>query len=318
MRMRNVTVIAISLATATGCMHGQKQADRQHPSGAAEVDSNVAPPTAPEQVAQATTPPEAQHPLNHVERADKLIGEGVLTSDHLRAGKIEDFVVDQGSGQILYAIVGIGGVLGVGETRVAVPPGLFIEARNGMVQIKDDKHKLTGAPQIPKAADQVDAKYLSNVYGYFGQPATWAGTSSSAQAPTQNARKVSEIMGMKIVNSAHQDIGKVETVVLDVPGGLELYVVLFPCTEMNLGNTYYAIPPKALTLSPDQKGLVSDLSREKLASAPHFAKDDLSELSNSAWARKDYQYFGQAFPTGGLVPTGRTGDTTTNVYPKQK
>jgi sporulation protein YlmC with PRC-barrel domain len=316
--MRNATVLAVLLATVTGCMHGQKQADRQQPVGAAEVDSNVARPTAPQEVAQATTPPETEHPLNHVERADKLIGEGLLTSDHLSTGKIEDFILDQGSGQILYAIIGIGGVLGVGETRVAVPPEAFGEAKKGMVQINADKHKLTSAPQIPKAGDQVDAQYLSSVYGYFGQPATWQGTSPSAQATFQNARKVSEIMGMKVVNSAHQDVGKVETVVLDVPEGLELYVVISPSTEMNPGNNYYAIPPKALQLSPDQKALVADLSREKLSKAPHFAKDNWSELSNTAWAQKDYQYFGQSFRSEGLVPTGRTGDATTNAYPKQK
>ena len=318
MKMKNVTVIAISLATASGCMHGQKQADRQQPAGAAEVDSNVARPRTPQEVAQATTPPEAEHPLNHVERADKLIGEGVLTSEHTSAGKLEDFVVDQGSGQILYSIIGIGGVLGVGETRVAVPPGAFSEAKKGIVQINADKHKLISAPQIPKDGDEVDGQFLSSVYGYFGQPATWQGTSPSAQATFPNARKVSEIMGMKVVNSAHQDVGKVETVVLDVPEGLELFVVISPSTEMKLGNNYYAIPPKALQLSPDQKALVADLSREKLSNAPHFAKDNWSELSNTAWAEKDYQYFGQAFRREGLVPTGRTGDATTNAYPKQK
>ena len=318
MKMRNVTVIAISLATTTGCMHGQKQADRRQPAGAVEIDSNVAQATTTPEVARPTAPQEAEHPLNHVERGDKLIGEGVLASDILRTGKIEDFVVDQGSGQILYAIVGIGGVLGVGETRLAVPPGVFSDAKPGMVQTTVDKPKFTSAPQMPKAADQVDAKYLSSVYGYFGQPATWQRTSPSPQATFPNARKVSEIMGMKVVNSAHQDLGKVESVVLDVPGGLELYVVISPSTEMNLGNNYYAIPPKALQLSPDQIGLVSDLNHEKLSNAPHFAKDDWSELSNTTWAQKDYQYFGQAFPTGGLVPTGRTGGNTTKVYPKQK
>src|SRR6476660_9064428 len=109
MKTKNVTVIAVLLVTATGCMHGQKQADRQQPAGAAAVESDGTQPTAP---------PEAEHPLNHVERADKLIGEGVLASDHLPAGKIEDFVVDQGSGRILYAIIGIGGVLGIGEIRL--------------------------------------------------------------------------------------------------------------------------------------------------------------------------------------------------------
>jgi len=308
MKSRNAMLVALSLAVVTGCMHNSKQANDQ-PAGGGEVGSTVA---------QATAPLEAEQPLNHVERADKLIGEEVLTSNHLKTGKIDDFVVDQDSGQILYAIVGIGGVLGVGETRVAVPPNAFIEAKKGMVQINVDKRKLTSAPQVPSDMDKADANFLSNVYGYYGLPAQWNRTSSSAQAAFHSARKVSELTGMKVVNSAHQDIGKVEAVVLDVPDGRELYLVLSPGTDMNLGNDYYAIPPKALKFSPDDKVLVgADVSREKLSNAPHFAKDDWSEMSNTAWAQKVYQYYGQTLQSVGIEPTGRTGDNT-NVYHHQK
>jgi len=297
-------------------MHSQRQAERNQPAGAADISTGVARATPP---ARATAPPDADQPLNHVERADKLLGQEVLSSDHSRVGKIDDFVVDQETGQILYAIVGIGGVLGVGETRVALPPRLFTEAQKGIVQVNVDKRKLAGAPKVPHDVDnRPDANYLSNVYGYYGQPATWQTSSSSAQAGFTGARKLSEVTGMKVVNSAHQDIGKVETVVLDVPAGRELYVVLSPTTDMNLGNNYYAIPPTALKLNPDQKVLVaSDLSREKLSNAPHFTKDDWSQLSNTAWAHKLYQYYGQTFQPVGLQPTGRTSGTSTN-YPNQR
>jgi len=122
---------------------------------------------------------------------------------------------------------------------------------------------------------------------------------------------------MKVQNNAHQDIGKVQNLVLNVPAGRELYVIISPSSDMNLGDNLYALPPTALKLSPDQKMLVADVTREKLSNAPHFAKDDWSELSNKAWAQKVYQYYSQpaAFLEGQIQPTGRT-NSTEQVYPK--
>jgi sporulation protein YlmC with PRC-barrel domain len=300
MKLANGTAILLSMLTTAGCMRSQRQADLPQGGTAGIVNSTRA---------QATAPPEADQALNRVERADKLIGEEVLTSDHLKTGKIDNFVIDQDSGQILYAIVGIGGVLGVGETRVAVPPTLFIEAKKGNVELNVDKHKLTRAPQVDRAVDKApQADFLNRVYGYYGQPATWNQTSAAPSAAFNSARTATQVTGMTVQNSAHLDIGKVETVVLNVPAGRELYVVVAPSSDMNLGNNYYALPPKALKLSTDQKTLVTDLSRDKLANAPHFTKDDWSELSNTAWAQRVYQYYGQpaSFSNGPLQPTGRS------------
>ncbi len=298
MRIANTSVILLAMLTATSCMRSQKQAN--NPQGGAATEASSSAP-------QATTPPESEQPLNNVERADQLIGEQVLTSDHLRTGKIDDFVIDQDSGRILYAIVGIGGVLGVGETRVAVPPTLFIEAKKGTVQVNVDKHKLTRAPQVPNDMEKrPTSDFLSNVYGYFGQKATWQGPTSAA-ASFNSARTTSQLKGMTVQNNSHQDVGKVETVVLSVPTGREMYLIISPSTDMSLGNNYYALPPGAVKFSTDQKTLVADITREKLANGPHFAKDDWSELSNTAWAHKVYQYYGQmpAFEGSTLQPTGR-------------
>jgi sporulation protein YlmC with PRC-barrel domain len=149
-------------------MNNRQMADQQQ--GAA-TSPEFSPTTGHATTTQAAAqPPMTERTLNNVERADKLIGETVLTSDHQRAGKLEDFVVDQDTGNILYAIVGIGGVLGVGETRVAVPAALFTEARKGSVQLNVDKNKLSRAPQVTRdVGKEINADYLSNVYGYYGQ-----------------------------------------------------------------------------------------------------------------------------------------------------
>jgi len=300
MKIIRTATIVLPMLIAAGCMHNQTQANRQS-SAEIELGSTATP---------ATVPTDFEQPLNHIERADKLIGEEVVTSDHLSSGKIDNFVIDQDSGQILYAIVGIGGVLGVGETRVAVPPAIFTEAKKGMVELNVDKHKLTRAPQVTRESEKaIKTDFVGNVYGYFGRPATWQGLSSTSTATFNSARMATDLIGMTVQDSAHQDLGKVETLALNVPAGREIYIVLSPTSEMNLGNNYYALPPKAVKLSTDQKTLVGDLTRAKLANAPHFAKDDWSELSNTGWAQKVYEYYGLSAPlptTGTLQPTGRS------------
>jgi hypothetical protein len=123
---------------------------------------------------------------------------------------------------------------------------------------------------------------------------------------------------MKVLNNSQQTIGKVETIALDVPKGRDLYTIISPSSDLNLGNNYYALPPQALKLNADAKALVTDVTREKLSSAPHFAKDDWAELSDMAWAQKVYQYYGQpaTFQTGALQPTGRNLETSP-IYPKR-
>jgi sporulation protein YlmC with PRC-barrel domain len=53
-------------------------------------------------------------------RASKLIGLPVTGQDHVKVGSIEDVLVD-GNGRVLAVLIGVGGFLGIGEKRVAVP-----------------------------------------------------------------------------------------------------------------------------------------------------------------------------------------------------
>jgi sporulation protein YlmC with PRC-barrel domain len=81
--------------------------------------------------------------LGHVERANKLVGSEVLTSDNQRFGKIDNIIIDLESGRILYAVIGSGGFLGAGEQRIAVPPMLFTQVPTGSsaIQLRVDKTK---------------------------------------------------------------------------------------------------------------------------------------------------------------------------------
>jgi sporulation protein YlmC with PRC-barrel domain len=50
-----------------------------------------------------------------------LIGMSVKTPDGKRAGEIDQLIVDMNNGKVTHVIVGVGGVVGVGERHVVVP-----------------------------------------------------------------------------------------------------------------------------------------------------------------------------------------------------
>ena len=259
--------------------------------------------------------------FGQVERANKLIGKTVYSSDNQKLGKIDNFVVDLESGHILYAVVGTG-VLGVGGHDYAIAPGAFTDVRGDTIHVNVDKQKFNGAPEFTKDIDKPEAmgqgSFVNQVYQYFGETAWWKGSQSADTGTFHNVHKAKDVIGMKVKNVGNEDLGKIDNLMLDLPAGRVVFAILNPDSSLNLGNNFYALPPNALTLSSDQKNLVSDLTKEKLASAPYFAKDQWQNLSDPSFASKVYQYYGKQawFQSGsGLQPTGRADDKT---YPKKQ
>ena len=258
--------------------------------------------------------------LGGVERANKLIGKTVISSDNQKLGRIENIVVDLESGRVLYAVIGTG-PLGIGGHDYAVAPGMFTKTEGDNLHINMDKQKFTGAPEFTKDIDKPEqlnqASFVHRVHEYFGQPAWWQGDKTAADTGSfHNVHKAKDAIGMKVKNVQDQDLGRVDNLMVDLPAGRVAYVILNPDSSLNLGNDFLALPPMAFTSSSDRKYLVSDLNRDKLAAAPKFDKNQWSNLSDTGYASKVYQYYGKQawFETGGaLRPTGRDND---KVYPK--
>jgi len=250
--------------------------------------------------------------FGHVERANKLIGKTVIGSDNQKLGKIDNFVVDLMSGHILYVVVGSGGVLGAGEHRYALAPGIFTETEGNDTHVSIDKAKFSDAPQFSKDMEKEGelgkADFVDKVYEHFGQNVWWKGSKPANEGSFNNVHQINDLIGMKVKNVSDQPVGKIDNVVLDVPAGRVVYVIFTPDSSLNLGNNLYALPPDALTLASDKKMLVSDISKEKLSGAPHFTKDNWQQLSDQSFASQVYQYYGKQayFQTGSsLRPTGR-------------
>lgn len=69
-------------------------------------------------------------------RASKLVGASVINDANEKIGKVDDLIVTR-SDRVVYAILSVGGFLGVGDKLVAVP---FAE-----LELTEDKIVLAGA-----------------------------------------------------------------------------------------------------------------------------------------------------------------------------
>ena len=256
--------------------------------------------------AQSTNTP-ASNTLGQTALADKVFGHQVISSDGQKLGKLNNLVIDLESGRILY------GVIGTGQGRVGVPPQIFAATlpSENQLRISATKQQIDAAPKfdpVDKPGEWGQASYVSQVYSHFGQSAWWQGNTAANVGSFHNVHKASQVVGMKVENVSNAEMGTVKNVAVDVPDGRVVYLFLAPTGSLNMGDNIYPMPPQAFTLGSDQKNLVSDISKDKLTSAPHFASNSWPNLSDATLAGQVYQFYGKQpwFSTGGgLQPTGR-------------
>ena len=80
-------------------------------------------------------------------RAKKVIGTSVKDATGATIGKVEDIVLDKLSNNIMFAIVGFGGFLGIGEKYHAIPWSLLdYDPNQAGYVVPFTKDQLMGAP----------------------------------------------------------------------------------------------------------------------------------------------------------------------------
>lgn len=90
------------------------------------------------------------HQFDGMTRASEFIGEDVTNGKGETVGSVDDLIVSQGD-QVLYAVISVGGFLGIGDKLVAVPyEELKIGAKDvdGLVMYDTTKEKLKAQPEF--------------------------------------------------------------------------------------------------------------------------------------------------------------------------
>jgi len=109
---------------------------------------------------------------------------------------------------------------------------------------------------------------------------------------TTTALSAGTITGDKATNSAGENLGHIEELVIDLGSGRVLYAVLASGGFLGLGDKYFAIPWDLLTVDTDSHEVVVDVSKETLQNAPGFDKDNWPDIHDRAWLGDVYRYYG--------------------------
>jgi sporulation protein YlmC with PRC-barrel domain len=109
-------------------------------------------------------------------RAKKVIGTNVKDPSGHKLGEVEDIVLDKQSNQIMFAIVGFGGVLGIGEKFHPVPwSTLNYDKSEDSYVVNLTKEQLKAAPadSIEELTKNDGLGYRDQTYAYYKAKPYW-------------------------------------------------------------------------------------------------------------------------------------------------
>lgn len=106
-------------------------------------------------------------------QASKVIGKAVVNAEGRSIGSIEDLAIDELDGQIRYAVLSFGGLLGMGGKHFAIPWEAFQRSEDHERFILDvAEEDLKRAPGFDQDhwPDFVDPVYYTMIYEFYRIP----------------------------------------------------------------------------------------------------------------------------------------------------
>jgi len=103
--------------------------------------------------------------------SNKVEGTAVYNRQGERLGEVYNFMVNKRSGQVAYAVLSFGGLLGMGGTYYPLPwNALTYDTNQGGYVVDIDKDRLSNAPSYRSGEDPFssDAGYGSRLRSYWG------------------------------------------------------------------------------------------------------------------------------------------------------
>jgi len=109
-------------------------------------------------------------------RATKVIGTNVYNGAGDKIGKVEDVVLDKQSNNIMFAVVGFGGFLGMNEKFHPLPWSTldYQKAKDGyVVNVSKDQLKAAPADGIDELTNMDGNSLRDKIYDYYQAPRYW-------------------------------------------------------------------------------------------------------------------------------------------------
>src|SRR5438105_2024602 len=123
-------------------------------------------------------------------------------------------------------------------------------------------------------------------------------STNTATMDTDREQKYRRVMsagtlaGDRVRNSAGEDLGKIEEIMIDVATGRVAYAVLSFGGFLGMGDKLFALPWDALQLNEDEHEFILDVDKATLENAPGFDKENWPDMADENWASQIYGHYG--------------------------
>ncbi|MBL8745023.1 MAG: PRC-barrel domain-containing protein [Phycisphaerae bacterium] len=253
------------------------------------------------------TAPQAAEPSFAWVRSEVALGSKVTGSGGENIGDINDLIISRHSGRVIYALVGSGGVLGIGERVVAVPFGAMKWREHDRVfNLPMTKERLNDAPSLGRdewkqLADSPRARTSSDYFGVPAEPieqppAEEMNRGSRLSHAEWPLLRVSDIDNQKLTSNEGQELGKIDEVILDANSGRVGFVVVTFGGTLGFGAERAPIPWSYFDVNSDGHLFAMNLDKEKIRAAPRLSSADGPELRDPKFGARIYSHYGLNAP----------------------
>ncbi|MCF7785478.1 MAG: PRC-barrel domain-containing protein [Prosthecobacter sp.] len=214
--------------------------------------------------------------MNPQQSFTELAGIQVWNLQDELLGRIKFVTADLENAQLVEVVIASGGFFGLGGKLTSAPPRAFkLDESKQVMRLDVSKARFEAAPvfKTSNVAAYSQAARVAAVSRYYGQQPWFH---SDAQGSLKNARiphlghveRTDHIMGMQIKNTNGQYLGRVGSLMMDLPTGQIVHVV--DETAAMAGNGRYIIQARALRYNAKHSGLVLDKSYASLKKEPRL------------------------------------------------
>jgi hypothetical protein len=151
--------------------------------------------------------------LDEIRKVSTLIGANVMDRTNTKVADVRDLILSP-EGDVLYIVLGRGGLGGVGETYTAAPFGaLKVGHADGKWAVDIDKtaENLKKAPTIQSEnyRELTDPQWVDRAHQFF------CPAGAPKDRPVEWVLLASKIRSAKVKNARNEDLGNVEDLLLD-------------------------------------------------------------------------------------------------------
>ncbi len=225
--------------------------------------------------------------------SSKLLGIAVRNDSDKNLGEIGDLLVDPRSGEIRYAVLEVGGFLGVGEDRRVVPWSFIHvaadekDAEKCHARTNLTEAQVKAAPKS-KSGQKYDAELDRRIEATFGKDDAWAYVGKGQ--PT--FAWFSQIDGALLTDKNGKEIGKVQDLILAPQNGCIAYAVID--TTKEAGDKDIALPFSSMQFAYDKNDMLAattNVDMTRFVAAPEYDGKDWKRMSSNAWMTEISTYY---------------------------